>query len=394
MRKHLLSGLIGLSLLSALVSGCTRSRYQAGEAVEVPAGSFVQGWKAPLKMAYDEDLTRLFLRDNTLVAYTDRNLVYSMEAQSGKINWAQTVAPAGHRIQPPVMLKDRMVIPTDATLEVFSPTGQLERSLTIGHAIRSPMNGDGRLIYGGLDYSIGGRFAQVDVDQPYNFVRWEIMTQLGVSSMPVVYQKTIYFASEGGQVYAVNDEKAGVWALAGGYFKTDGAVIADLRVDDYGLYVACADGQLYCLDRSTGKIKWRYFAGKFLLDAPEVTADTVYEVVRDRGVAAIDKTTGPMVREPRWFAKGAKKFLSEDEKYAYLCMSDSSIVALDRKTGEEKFRSRRTDLTVFASNTKDSTIYAASREGTVIGVKPVTRPGSVGAMVRGELELQPISLGG
>jgi hypothetical protein len=127
-------------------------------------------------------------------------------------------------------------------------------------------------------------------------------------------------------------------------------------------------------------VKWQYYAGSSLRATPEITATMVYLPVTGRGVVAIDKINGPAVREPKWVVKDAVKLVAEDEKYAYFNRADQIVIAIEKATGEQKFTSKRTDLVAFATNTKDSTIYAASKEGQVLAIVPVLKPGNMGEL--------------
>src|SRR5262249_2496863 len=153
------------------------------------------------------------------------------------------------------------------------------------------------------------------------------------------------------------------------------------KIDDLALYVASMDSKLYALDRSSAKIRWQYFAGAPLRESPVVTANSIYQVVPNVGVVALDKTEGKYNREPKWIARGAKRFVSESEKYAFVVSGDNHLVAYEKATGEPKFKSKRTDLVAFAINTKDAMIFAATADGAVMGIQPVVKPGAVGAMV-------------
>src|SRR5206468_159543 len=97
-----------------------------------------------------------------------RNLIYSVGASAGKINWAQTAAPPGRIVLPPVLLKDRLIVPTNTTLEQFDSTGRKVRSVNLARSLRSGVSGEGHLVYAGFDYAHGGRFAQIDVDRDFN----------------------------------------------------------------------------------------------------------------------------------------------------------------------------------------------------------------------------------
>jgi outer membrane protein assembly factor BamB len=178
--------------------------------------------------------------------------------------------------------------------------------------------------------------------------------------------------------------------VPGGTFITYGQIRADVKADEFGVYVASTDSKVYCVDRNNSKIKWQYFAGAALQDSPVVTKDRVYQAIPGRGVAAINKTeqknnTQPQWqynREALWVVENALQFLADDDKYAYLRGRDNTIIAVDRATGEVTFESTRSDFDVFGSNDKsDGIIYASTSRGQVMAIKPVLRPGSVGEIV-------------
>src|SRR5207248_5564763 len=191
--------------------------------------------------------------------------------------------------------------------------------------------------------------------------KWELMSSHGnsLSSAPAFHAGVVYAAFEDGEVYPVNaDNRQPIWATSTGQtYRTFGPVVAALRADDYGVYIPSTDSKLYCVDRTSGKGKWTYFAGVSLRTPPEITATMVYLPVAGRGIVAIDKINGPAIREPRWICKDAVKLVSEDEKYAYFNRADNIIIAIDKQTGEQRFTSKRNDLVAFATNTKDGIIY-------------------------------------
>ena len=114
-----------------------------------------------------------------------------------------------------------------------------------------------------------------------------------------------------------------------------------------------------------------------------MTSDTVYQYVAGDGLVALDKATGEYNRKPRWAAKDARQFLAQDGSNAYVRMRDNRIAALDKKTGEVRFTSGRRDLAVFCTNVlkEDGMIYAATKRGRIIAIRPVLKPGSVGEVV-------------
>jgi outer membrane protein assembly factor BamB len=162
-----------------------------------------------------------------------------------------------------------------------------------------------------------------------------------------------------------------------------------VAADETGVYAASTDTRLYCLNRGTGRLKWQYYGGTALREGPILSASHVYLPIPGAGIAAFSKADGDFNRKPIWLAAGMTQFLAEDDKLVYLKRGDDNvIVALDKATGEQRFESRRRDLTAFATNRKpDGTIYAASKTNRVLAIKPVLRPGVVGELVWNESEV-------
>jgi outer membrane protein assembly factor BamB len=371
-----------LAVLTSLpiLAGCAE-RTRSSAAVAVPANGFVKNWGADLGLKRDA-AERIFVRDDLVFLYTESNRAYVLSTAGGQLLSANTITARGGEIRPPVLLGDKVVYPALATVEVYDRRGRLISSIPLDRPTRSPAApGPGNVMYFGVDYHNGGRLLKYDITRTFGKVLWELMTFAPISASPAVYEDAVYAASEDGRTYAVAANRDPIWPIEGNTFMTAGRVVADLKVDDFGLYVASMDSKLYCLDRQTGRIKWTYFAGSPLREPPVVLPDRVYQYVPGRGIVSIDKTEGKPMREVVWAAPGARRFLSADDANVYVLASDNSIVALDKATGEPKFRSRRRDLTITTPNTKDATIFAATKRGEVLSIRPVLKGGSVGQVV-------------
>lgn len=351
--------------------------------VPVPQQSFVRAWTYNAQLSgKHNDLEKLYLTDNNLFAYTSNNEVYILTRSGGSLQSVDAVNATGGILREPVTLQDRIVFPTGTTLEVFDTHGILQRSMPLPYPTRSLGNGLGDTVYIGLDYPQYGRLTAIDISRQYSVTRWELQTRGAISSRPAVFDKVIFVGSEDGNVYAVDIDRNPIWPLEGNVYRTGGRIVADLKADEYGVYVASTDSKLYCIERNTGKTKWQYFASAQLNKSPIVTADSVYQAIPGEGVVAIDKTAGKFNRDVRWSVKDADQFLSQDEKYVYLKKKDKRIIAVDKATGEQKFQSKGRDFTLFATNPTDSMIYAAKTDGTIVAIKPVLTPGTVGELVR------------
>ena len=384
MRKHLLSLALAVSAASVGVGGCHHEAPPAKESsiTSLPPQSFKRGWAADLDLKNDPVVKVALVQDQIFV-YSKKNNVFGLERSSGKLWFTRHVSDTIVPMYDPVILKDRIVFPTDSTLEIYRRDGRFERTYTPSAALSTSAAGqpNGSMLVVGVDARGAGRVIAVETAPgKYKPVdeKWQLMSNsnVQVTAGPAIQGGVVYAAFNDGQVMAVNaDTRASIWETSTGQtFRTFGPVNADLRVDDFGVYVPSTDSKLYCLDKTQGRVKWQHYAGAPLRSSPAVTASMVYLPVTGKGVAALDKTNGTL----KWAVRDAVKFLAEDEKYAYFQRTNNSVVAVDRSNGEQRFTSKRTDLVQFATNTKDSTIYAATKDGKVMAITPVLKPGDVG----------------
>src|SRR3954469_3955931 len=257
-------------IVAAGAGGCRSNAPTTSKPVPVPAGGFLAQWRAPIELPSGDSLQHMYLRDDTVYVTTKSNHAYALAASGGQITQGYALPKTASSIQPPYVTKDYVVFPCSSTLQVYNRAGKLIRAIEIGHNVRSPLAGTGNYVYAGLDFPNGARLAKIDLNKEYANTRWELLTGAGVSAAPAYWQpQTAVFAgAEDGTVYAINEERAPIWSLPKNVFKTDGRILGDLKVDDFGLYVASTDSKLYCLDRATGKIKWQYYASSGLTVSP------------------------------------------------------------------------------------------------------------------------------
>lgn len=390
MRKPLLSLVMALS---AAGLGCrhTTPPPAIDKNQPIPAQSFQQHWTADLALK-DDSVDRLFVRDDLIFAYTLSHKVYVLSRSGGQVLHIDSVAGAAIDIFPPVVMGDRVIYPTNTTLEVYDRQGRKQRTINTDYAIRTPAVGGKNVVYFGSDYPGGGRLIAVDITRVSTIPLWQVMTPGGaLTAAPALYQGILYAGAQDGKIYAVSEDRNAIWPLEGGVFLTSGKIVADVKADQEGVYFASTDSKLYCVDRMTGKVKWQYFSGRPLTDSPQVTDDMVYQAVPELGVVAIDKTKGKFPqyglgdnRAAKWTASEAVEFLASDEQFAYMRTRDNRISAFDKQSGKQVFQSQRTDLNLYAPNPgKDGLIYAATQDGKIYAIKPSIQGGGVGEVVMG-----------
>lgn len=398
-------------LCAALAStaGCGDRGGRAGKAAAgdgdpaLPLQTFARQWATDLAFRGDA-LEALHVRDDAVYAYTGGGRVVSLARDSGSIQFSRPIKGGRTALYPPVVFDEKIdlytardrttaipvVFPTATTLEMYEKgTGRYLTTAELGFTLRSDAVGKAGLLYVGGAYRGGSRAAALDIRQPYVPVQWELMTPGGaISAAPALVEDAVYFGGEDGSVYAVSAAgRQSIWPTPGGVFRTGGPIVGDLAADRDNVYVASTDNKLYALNRNNGKLRWHYFGSGALRTGPAVTSDTVYQFVPGTGLVALDKAAGDFIRKPRWVAPDATQFLAQDDRNAYVRTKNRRIVARDKQTGEVRFTSQHDDLRVFGTNLKeDGIIYAGTRRGRVIAVRPVLKPGTVGEIVMVETD--------
>jgi outer membrane protein assembly factor BamB len=386
-----------------IATGCAKPpvRYTPNPIAALPAGSLALAWIAPLNVKNDA-VNRIDVRDDVIYVFTEGKQVFAINRKPGTIRFATRVKTSSPRLLPPVELADKLVFPTATSLELFNKKGEHLRSVPLDKPLHSGATGAGQTVYFGAFDPYGGRLLAVNLQREYSTTEWELLTQGSISASPIIYSSIIYAGTEKGEVYAVSEERKPVWNIEGSMFHAGGAITADLKADDAGLYISSKDSELYCLNRLTGKVQWQYFAGAPLATSAVPTLDTVYQYVPGQGLAAIDKKSAAYNRTPKWIVKDAVQFLAQDDSYVYLMeprrdakdeqIIHHAIVAVDKQTGQKAFEARHTDFSVFGTNTKDDIVYAGYATGQILALRPVLKAGQIGELVLAPVAGESVAL--
>lgn len=378
----------------AVVGGCSDTSGTPAPIGDLRAPSLARQWAANLQLNSGDEVASVHVRDDWVIVYSKKGRAYALRRSDGTPVFAVEVPGGSFRLWAPVVLKDSIVFPTTDTLEVYDLIGVHTRSISMRAAIRADCVGERTGVFVPIDSPNGGaRLVRWDLANKNTTIpEWELQVwRGGVSAAPAVHTDAVYFAADVGEVYAVSaDRRDPIWPLRNpdNIFDARAGIVAPLKADDVGVYVPCVDGKFYCVHRTAGTVRWQYYAKGALETAPVVTADTVYLKDPGRGWVAIDKIENPELkvpqynRAPRWARTDIDQVLSQDEKYVYAKDTKNFVVAYDKKTGVEAFRSKRSDFGMFGTNGRDGIAYTVSRTGRVVAIRPVLKEGQSGEVVQ------------
>lgn len=216
-----------------------------------------------------------------------------------------------------------------------------------------------------------------DMDLPWGNEGWDYFI-----SSPALAGDTVLVGAGDGKLYALSAATGSVlWEYA-----TEGRIRSSPAVADGVVYVGSADGSLHAVELTTGERVWRFDAeGRSLVSAdfgfdrrtitssPAVGPEAVYVGSRDGHLYAVDRATG----EERWRFDHEVSWVISSPAIAdgvvYAGSSDGLFVqAVDAASGAELWRTP-TELNVFASPALvNGTLYVGTFTGAILGLDPAT----------------------
>ena len=197
--------------------------------------------------------------------------------------------------------------------------------------------------------------------------RWRFHTDDAVWSSPTIADGEIYFGSDDGCVYAV-DELSGtkLWQ-----YETEGSVRSSPSVVDGILYVGSYDGCVYAIDTANGSFQWKFETGGGIRSSPTISEGTLFVGSNDTKLYAIDIDSGDKIWE---FQTGYNIWSSPTvvDQTVFIGSKDDCLYAVDASTGEVEWR-YQTNGRIEASPTVDGdSVICANYAGEVISLDMVS----------------------
>lgn len=267
---------------------------------------------------------------------TNNKTVFSIDEQSGKINWKAPVDGEVHAT--PVFFKDAVWVGTMAgTLyKLDKHTGEVLATVKVGGAIEgTPLPYEGHLLVPG-----GSKLLYINVDDLSTM--WSY-TGSGPVSSPTAHAipsiedlvGSAIFISSGSKVTALNAEGGMIWE-----FNPTGAQrfqSSPCTVNDHYLYVGNDNGSIYSVHLNDGTLNWRYATEGSVKSSPIQIGGNVLVGSNDRYLYSIDSASGNL----RWKAAASDQIVSSpavDNQYVYFGSYDGYIYCVDIINGGLKWK--------------------------------------------------------
>ncbi len=148
---------------------------------------------------------------------------------------------------------------------------------------------------------------------------------------PVISGDKVFIGSPDGHIYAI-DQFTGEenWR-----FRTDAPVLSTPAVENGILYIGSNDHHLYAIEAETGKLKWKFDTGQAVISSPAVQNGLVITGSRSADLFALDAETGdPVWTYFYWFSWVESSGVFHDDLF-YIGSSDNQLVhAFDPADGQ------------------------------------------------------------
>jgi outer membrane protein assembly factor BamB len=171
-----------------------------------------------------------------------------------------------------------------------------------------------------------------------NIPEWKFKTEGRISSSPTLYEDAIYFGSDDGNLYSVDQLTGSLnWK-----FDTKAHVRSTAAIANDIVYFLSHNGTFYALDAATGERKWSFDTGTAIAEndewdyfdsSPEISDDVVYFGSSDDRLYALDAGSGAKL----WSFEaeyGIKSSPTSDDDSVYFGDWGGYVYAVDKQSGQ------------------------------------------------------------
>ena len=272
--------------------------------------------------------------DNVIVFVdSPSNLVAGMSAENGNVIWQNARMSRADLFQRPSLYDGKVILNSETKLYVMNPgTGQIDKITPLAASVNSqPAFHRGYAIFGGLN----GRVFGIDLKQ--GFDSWQYQMAEGIVASPVLVNQTVFVGDISGVYSLIDvDPVSDTFGRALTRKTTYDRITTPPAVSDEGIFLACEDQKIYCIDRNTGVPLWDYNIPAPAKSTPFVIRDRLVVNVPGYGLWCIDAGPAALDRPDRllWQAKDvtdAHVLFAEDDRI--LVQDKGRLLTMDIETG-------------------------------------------------------------
>ncbi len=314
-------------------------------------------WKTSVPLGRSQRLQQIFYHNEMLYALTGDNVLYAFGGKDGIVKWSAIVAEQGLVCSRPSWYNGHMLfVAGNQIVEVRQGDGEITRKITLGfnpvtNAVRTE-----KYLYVGSE---GRQFYCIRLADEVPF--WQAISPEPPTGAIAVDEDRCYFTRSDETLYVSRAmQRELVWSAA---MKGNSPGVL---VEAGQCLLPSEDTALYCFDAATGAPLWKNLLGSALMELPAVTKTAVYQPVRHRCLACLNRADGTLL----WELPGGLQVLAEKGDAAYALTRNGEITLMDNRTGQRRLALPMSSLSLCAENTQDAGIFLSTSDGGLIALIP------------------------
>lgn len=310
--------------------------------------------------------------EEMLLVHSSTGALTAFDAESGKKYWSVQIGSPNAPSFPPVTNNDYVL--ATAGKKVFAVDkfdGHIQWVLDLPKQPSTGVSTDDEQLYVGtlegsvfafdlrkvLHHSSEGLLPQFTMDT----LNWRYRAAKTITSPPLSFRQTVYFASRDKSLYALNRlERTLRWQL-----ESDAAVTAPLAQSrDGAIVLASEDENVYCVN-SNGRVRWEFVAGYPIFRAPRVIENEVYLFPENGGVYCLSMASGREL----WHRPHIVDFIGATRYRVFVRDIYGNVVMLSRADGTVVGVMPLRHFNVPFGNVRTDRIYLVTLRGLVVGMR-------------------------
>lgn len=288
MKKREITSLFCLITLMVASVGCQKNISPLSRLMVSPdtaeAMNYRIDWQTNISIPYNQKIKHLETLGDKIVTLETGNVISVINADTGRLQWRDRIGGKHEKMARPVRDNDMLIISSETRAFVYDINeGTFVKVVPLSHfANTAPVIIENLAIYGTPK---GVVFAQ---DLRSGLKKWAYKMGNSVTTDPISAGPSVVTTDATGEVNLFNPVSGGIiWE-----YNTWGRISVKPAASELLLYVASEDQTLYCLERTTGKVRWKLPTSNPLLQSPVALGDIALQWVREKGLVALDSFTG------------------------------------------------------------------------------------------------------
>ncbi len=317
-------------------------------------------WENKLPIKAGESLERLFILGNRIYVLSDRNYMVSLHREKGHVIFSKPFATAGLPVVGLELYRGELFsVVGNELVEINPEFGAKLSSKRLRFGVVCPAARNSSYYYlGGVDRRMHALRAEDKIQV------FEVSAENdSVITSIVADENFVVFATDAGNVLSIPaDRPKQLWS-----FDASDSIAGQIVRDSSSLFFASKDTNVYRINVRTGRFVWKCQTAAMLERGPRVGEKVVYQYVRDKGLAAIDKENGELI----WQWPEGVDLLAESGRKAYVITNTGKLVVMDNKKAKQLYSVNFAGVSRYATNVADSKIYIADEGGRIVCLEPV-----------------------